>query len=259
MKKRIINIILLLMILAGCFLISLHFWNIYQYNKAIEENERIKDTFYQAMGENASSEIEIPADESEEKPQNWGIREEYLTLLDENPDTVGWIKIEDTTIDLPVVQGKDNVFYLKHAYSGVWSATGTIFMDYRNDLQDDNNILVYGHTIRANNMFSELNHYVDTATGQEYYESHPEIIFNTLYQDNIYDIFSIYIVDLKKETYYIYPNYEGEAFETYLADIRSRSIIDSDLTITQADQMLTLVTCYPPLDDARVIVHAVKQ
>jgi hypothetical protein len=64
---------------------------------------------------------------------------------------------------------------------------------------------------------------------------------------------------LDQEKYYIYPHYEGDDFDAYLAEIRSRSIVVSDLEITETDQMLTLVTCYPPLDDARVIIHAVKE
>jgi sortase B len=259
MTKRILNFIVLLLVLAGSFLIGLHFWNMYQYNKSLEENERIKDAFYQSIEESDPEDSETVIIEEPERPQEWILREEYLPLLAENKDTVGWVKIDGTTIDLPVVQGEDNQYYLKHAYSGVYSASGTIFMDFRNDIQDDNNILVYGHTIRANNMFADLNHYVNKASGQEYYQEHKELQFNSLYQDSIYDIFAIYIVDLNQEAYYLFPNYEEDEFDTYLDDIRRRSLVESDLQVNQTDQMLTLVTCYPPLDDARTIIHAVKR
>ena len=257
MRKRIINLVVLILVLAGSSLIGLHFWNLYQYNKSWEENERIKEAFYQAMEENPPE--EAPSLEPDETPAEWMIREEYLPLLAENPDTIGWIRIEGTTIDLPVVQGEDNAYYLKHAYSGVYSAAGTIFMDYRNDIQDDNNLLVYGHTIRANNMFADLNRYVDNESGQDFLEAHSTIEFDTLYQDNTYEIFSIYVVDLNKEDYYLFPHYGVDSLEDYLLEITGRSRYHSDIVVGPKDQMLTLVTCYPPLDDARTIVHAVKR
>ena len=92
-----------------------------------------------------------------EKEEKHVIEEKYLDekILKENPDTVAWIKIKGTGINCPVVQAKDNEYYLNHNFKKEKSSAGWVFMDYQNNLNDQN-IVLYGHHRRDNSMFGDI-------------------------------------------------------------------------------------------------------
>ncbi len=260
MKKRIIWFIGTLIFTASTFYLGLTLWNQYQYRQAMAENENIKEIFYQEQQE----QVEIPPPASEDidteiENMEMLIRDEYSTLLEINEDTVGWIHIEGTVIDYPVVQGSDNDYYLRRAYTGSYLHSGTIFLDFRNDYLQDNNLIIYGHTITKNNMFADLNNYIDPDTGEDFFWRHNNIEFNNLFFDENYDVFSAYVVNLDEEDYYLFPRYEGEAWQSYIEEIRERSTVKSELVLSEDDQILTLVTCFPDLPDARTIIHAKRR
>jgi sortase B len=71
---------------------------------------------------------------------------DFTSLERINPDVVGWLAVEGTEIDYPVVQGKDNDFYLRHLFTGERNKLGSIFMNYRNHSNfSDKNTIIYGH------------------------------------------------------------------------------------------------------------------
>lgn len=89
--------------------------------------------------------------------------------MEENPDTIGWIKVPDTNIDYPIVQGTDNDFYLNHDFYGKESVGGAIYLDFESqgDFVGRNNIL-YGHNMKNGSMFKDVIHYKD----EEYFKEH---------------------------------------------------------------------------------------
>lgn len=95
---------------------------------------------------------EISKFRPEEDNQNY---DWYLSSI--NNDYRFWINIDNTVIDYPVVQGEDNDIYLKHNFNNEKSISGTVFVDYRNSLNEDRNIVIYGHNMRNGSMFSDLN------------------------------------------------------------------------------------------------------
>ena len=78
-----------------------------------------------------------------------------------NPDYRFWLKVDNTNIDYPVVQSEDNDYYLTHDFNKDYLASGSIFMDYRNNFEEDKSTIVYGHHMRNKTMFGELANYKD--------------------------------------------------------------------------------------------------
>lgn len=186
-------------------------------------------------------------------------QKESNLVIGEN--VIGWIKIEETNIDYPVVQSIDNNFYLDHNYLGEKDIKGSIYMDYRNDIlgQDENHI-IYGHKMADGTMFSDLTLYVEEATYKEYFNNHNIIKYDNPEETIEWKIFSAYVVDLDKEDYHIFTNYKSdEEFKLFIDDANRRSIVKSDIEVKLEDEIMTLVTCSFWYDNARVIIHAVRQ
>ena len=108
-----------------------------------------------------------------------------------------WLKVDNTNIDYPVVQSKDNDFYLTHDFNKNPLASGSIFMDYRNNFEKDNSIIVYGHNMKNKTMFAQLTKFKDKNFFNE------NNLIKVEYKNNtyIYEVFSVYTADLNNEDY----------------------------------------------------------
>lgn len=175
-------------------------------------------------------------------------------LLNLNPNTVGWIKVNGTNIDYPVLQSTDNDYYLDHNFNDEYDYNGWIFMDYRNtyNLKHRNNI-IYGHNryysgvmfgtltkLRAKNFFdTEENNY---------------ITFNTLESNYKWKIFSIYKIKTTSDYLKINFNNDQEYIE-FLNMLIERSEVNFDTQVQATDKIITLSTCAD--NYSRFVVHAV--
>ncbi len=169
-------------------------------------------------------------------------------LTDINTDAVGWIKVENTNIDYPLVQTSNNDFYLKHSFDKSENGAGWIFVDYRNKLNhNDKNIVIYGHNRRDGSMFGTLKEALSK-------ETKIELVLGKEIQK--YEVFSVYTIE--KEDYYLSTRFDdNEEFEHYLNTIKGRSIKPLNVDVTAEDTILTLSTCANN-NDYRVVVHAKK-
>ena len=178
----------------------------------------------------------------------------YDKLLEINSDMVGWLKVNNTKIDYPIVKGSNNSYYLNHNFYKNYEYNGWVFMDYRNNIEDmDTNTILFAHNrYYSGVMFGTLNN----VTKESWYtnESNLYITFNTLYKKMKWKIFSIYGIDVTND--YLYTNFKTDKdFELYLDMVRGRSMVDFDTEVTVNDKILTLSTC---LDgNRRLVVHAV--
>jgi sortase B len=189
-------------------------------------------------------------------------RSRYQALLDENPDFIGWIRIPDTKVDLPVVWRKgDNAYYLKHGFDGQKSEYGVPFLDEKCDPDPKstcNNYVIYGHHMKTGTVFAGLLKYENP----DYLKQHPEITFNTIYEDGTYEIFGAFAVDVTRDKTFKY--YEDTAmnekdFNAFISEIKKRSVIKSDITPEYGDRILTLSTCEYSTNDGRFVVFGVKK
>ena len=164
---------------------------------------------------------------------------DFSGIINDFPDVVAWIVLDNTVINYPVVQGDDNVFYLTHLPNGEKHTMGSIFMDYRNapDFSDKNTI-IYGHNMASGDMFAALNHY----RSQEFYEAHPVMKIKTPHHHYILTLFAAYIIDSAMETVPI--NFDDhQAFKNYVTQAVQRSDFTADVDINYGDRLVTLVTC----------------
>jgi len=184
-------------------------------------------------------------------------------LQKENSDIVGWIEIEDSKINYPVLQTIDNDFYVRKNYKKEYSVEGSIFLDkdYNWDIPSTN-LLIYGHNNRGSSeMFVDLMNYKE----EEYYKTHKTIRFTTSKEDSEYEIISVFLsrIFYKSETdvfryyYFINANNEEE-FNDFVENSKKISLYDIEATAKYGDQLMTLLTCSYHTEDGRLAVVARK-
>nr|5YFK_A Chain A, Uncharacterized protein Sortase B [Clostridium perfringens str. 13] len=180
--------------------------------------------------------------------------ESEKNLKNINPDYRFWIKVEGTNIDFPVVQGKDNDFYLHHNFNKEKSFSGSIFVDSENNLNDDSNIVVYGHNMRNDTMFAQIKHFKN----ENFFNANKYV---TLYREgkkSTFEIFSVYqenAKDLESEIKTKFSNKED--YEKYLKEQESKSLFKRDgIDLNSNDRILTLITSGYDFVNARIVVVA---
>ena len=201
--------------------------------------------------------VNEPEDKSEDNDYWYYIKFPLINvdinaLKSKNNDTIGWINVNNTNINYPYVQGKDNGYYLTHSYDKSYNEAGWVFLDYRNSstLSDKNNIL-YAHSRLDKTMFGSLS---KTLKSNWYNNKDNHIIrLSTESENTMWQIFSVY--KIPEESYYITTNFNTDSeYETFLNTIKGRSIHNFNTTLTVEDKILTLSTCYS--DTERTVVHA---
>lgn len=183
---------------------------------------------------------------------------EYETLLQQNPDMVGWIKIDDTGIDFPVVQ-RDNTFYLEHSFEGKENANGCIFVDERCDIVNPTtNTIVYGHNMKSGMMFGGLKQYLQ----EGYLDAHKIIQFSTIYEHRQYEIVAVGLskVQYQDESAYRYYDFidakSDQEFEEFITNINQLAVFGDANALTKEDRIITLSTCNSYTEDGRLFVVA---
>ena len=165
----------------------------------------------------------------------------------DNKYTIGWLKVEGTNINYPVVQYKDNNYYLNHDFNNNYNSAGWIFMDYKNKL-DDQNIVIYGHHRRDGSMFGSIDNLFNKNSINN------KIKFITEEGTTTYIIFSVYSIN--KEDNYIDNNFKD--FNKMINKFKNRSEINYNENIENINQLITLSTCHSNNND-RLVVHGYKK
>ena len=224
MKKKVLTCLeFIFLILIVFSLINIFFW--YKENKKV------------VMIVSSVSEYLIKDDDG------YRVEEE---IKKENEDTVGWIKVGGTNIDYPVVQAKDNDYYLNHDYYKNSNSAGWIFMDYRNSL-NDNNLIIYGHHRKDKSMFGDLDKLFD----ENFYNNNDGKILLIVGDENIYfEVFSVYSLD--SEELILNPTFEK------INELEEKSLINFNRNFRNVKtQIITLITCHNNNKD-RLVVHGYR-
>lgn len=241
--KKIIKISIVIL-LIGIMLISSYF--IYKNFKEDKEQENIFEELENIVTTNETS---------EEKEDNINVKELHKI----NNDIVGWLKIENTNMNYPVMQTKDRPdYYLRKNFYKEYSVFGTPYIDESCDIENGNNLIIYGHHINGNKMFGELENYKK----EEYYNKHKFIKFYTLNEKAEYEIISVFkttVYNDKGFKYYQYYNLENEReFETFINKSKELSLYDTQKIAKYGDKLLTLSTCEYSQNNGRLVVVARK-
>lgn len=261
-KRRRIKIkwvIVILLFFVGVILFSLYKilgWGI--DNKKTEDITKKIEEITEVVEVEDTPDTEILNEEEDKNNPYWYyitfplIDVDIMELKRQNPDTVGWINVNNTNINYPFVHTTDNDYYLTHAFDKSYNAAGWLFLDYRDnaDFSKKNNI-IYGHSRLNKTMFGSLN---GVLKYDWYSNKDNHIIRISLENENtLWQIFSVY--KIKTETYYITTDFISDSeYLEFLNTIKGRSIYDFNANVSVSDKILTLSTCYS--DTERTVVHA---
>lgn len=191
----------------------------------------------------------IETDSTEPEPAERNL----APLFEQNRDCIGWLSIPGTTLDYPVMHTPEvPLKYLRRDFFGNRNQSGVPFLDWRCNLTDDN-LIIYGHNMKAGTMFAGITAYTDAA----YRETHPVIEFETEQGCVSYTVFAVARLR-KTDRWYSFLRTEAEdSFCRAVTDIQCRSLYDTGITPSPGQQMLTLSTCYGSHDDDRLVVIGV--
>ena len=175
---------------------------------------------------------------------------DFARLSEINPDIVGWIYIEGTNINYPVVQGSDNDYYLKHLFDGSDNSAGCIFLDYRcsPDFSDRHSI-IYGHHMKDKSMFSGLMSYKE----QTFYDGHSVALLVTPTAYYKIRFFSGYVSDNWSNSWDL--DLDDTNHAAWLKETLGKSCFDTNCVPTEDDDVVTLSTCTYEFSGAKFVLH----
>lgn len=198
----------------------------------------------------------MPPGAKRQEGQDKGVDLEALKA--QNPQCVGYVSIPDTPLSYPVMQTEEagGLFYLNHAFDRSAHGNGTPFLDVRCDISVPSaNLIVYGHNTRNTKMFSVLRFYME----KEFFAEHPLIRFDHE-KGGDYEIFAVLFLSLSDEKnqdlFRMVERDSGnmEEWQTFLDYLKDNSLYDTGVEVGAEDEILTLATCYRPVEDGRVLV-----
>lgn len=233
--QKFVGYCLLALSLCGIFFSLYHLGtNAYEYKDSAEKYESLKRQF------------KLPSKQvvSNEETINY-----HSELKKINEDYVGWLTVDGTSIDYPVVLGKDNDFYLTRNFYKEEDRAGAIFMDYRNKGNGkDSHTIIYGHNMKDKSMFATL------AQVLQDNESTNRILYEDPQGTSEWKIFSAYTT---KDTDWMQVEFESEReFHSFIESLMKKSKYSYSLEVLPSDKILTLATCTNRHTDERIVVHA---
>lgn len=254
MKKTIC--IILIVAFAALFVTSAYFL-IDHYRQETKQAE-----LYDSLAD-----IVDTAAETEEEPTEPILFTEEKTVLPElaelyqqNSDLAGWICIEDTNINYPVMHTPDNPdFYLKHGFDKEYSDYGCPYVQENCDVQKpSDNLIIYGHHMKNGSMFCDLEKF----KSQDFWQEHKTFLFSTVTDRYEYEIISVFKTVVYTDSpdsfkYYHFVDAETpEDFSTFIEKCKELSLYETQVSAEYGDKLITLSTCEYSRTNGRLVVVA---
>ncbi len=171
---------------------------------------------------------------------------DFEALKKENSDTVGWIYVQDTNINYPIMKGKDNKFYLKHLFNKTYNNKGSIFVDYRNNVFKDFVTIVYGHRVEDGSMFEDLTKF----RNKEFFDNHISIFLATPDRELEAEVVAVANIRSNSKLYKL----DNISKDDYLDQVKKASLFSRDLSLDSDDRLVILSTCSYERKNARLVV-----
>ncbi len=270
--SKIFSLFSMLVLIVCCVILGVYF---YQQFEAKQNNANIKVIYNQAQKENISDDASADGNAAETPDGVEVIRKPLVNtpaadeMLAINKDYVGYIYIPDVLSEA-VVQTTDNEYYLNHNFYDQKRSCGTVFADYRDnvndysDLQSDN-IILYGHNQRDGTMFGNLDYY---KWDYKYWLKNPFIYFDNCYESSTYVIISSFVTNTEPEhdngNVFAYNNFidfrdSGDyTYANFIDEVQKRSHFITGIDVNENDKFLTLSTCSYEWDPSRHVIIARK-
>ena len=237
-------ILIFLIIISVIYITNQLYWK----KQAVEETKVVE-------------EVKVENDEQVTKKNYSEKMLKVKTLKQENQDVVGTLEIDNTNINYPVLQGKDNDFYMTHNYKKEKSRNGSIFLDKSYNWNiNSNNLLIYGHNLNNGTMFQELLKYEN----EDFYKNHPIILFTTEEEEMSFEIISIFKSKVYNKQdnvfkYYFFINPKNEEeYNYYIKNIKEKSLFNIEKIPKYGTELITLSTCSYHVKDGRFVVVGSK-
>lgn len=237
--------------LAFCFFIVIVSCISYLvYNQIISNKNK---SIYNEIAEDVNVVEDIEITENMQK---------VINLQEENQDVVGWLQIDNTVIDYPLLQTDNNEYYLTHNYKKEYSKYGSLFLKTESNILDNfSNIIIYGHNMKDNQMFHTLLEY----ESQDYYKEHQTITLTTEKEENEFIIVAVFKsrIFYQDETnvfrFYNYTNFDNEqTYNSFIENCKKIQLYDTGISAEYGEQLITLITCEYSQENGRFVVIAKK-
>ena len=185
---------------------------------------------------------------------------QYEELYRRNSDLAGWLRIDGTVIDYPVMYTpEDQNYYLHLDFDENESENGTLFIQFPWHA-GNNNTIIHGHHMRDGGMFGGLDRYADETYGRE----HSLIRFDSLTEEGEYELVAAFYSRVYTDEeegsvfrYYDYPALSRQAnYEYFVAEVKAAALYDTGITPEYGEQLITLSTCEYHVQDGRFVVVA---
>lgn len=257
-RRRKLLVILCAISAAGCF----GYFGVYSYFASrtqmdYENLALLKGSASLAGSSWQGQHVTIHYTEDEERELT--VLPEYETLYQKNRKLIGWLQIDDTIIDYPVMQTANNEYYLDHNFNQEYDKNGSLFLDASCDVVNRNtNLIIYGHHMKSGKMFGNLNSY----SSKEYCERHSTIRFDTIYERGLYQVMYVFRSRIFNEDEVVFKYYQfldaasEKEFESNMKEMAALSLYDTGVTAAFGDELLTLSTCDSSEQDGRFVVVA---
>ena len=255
-KRRRLMIILCSVVAAACFL----YFGVYYYfaDRTESDYENLADLKGDTtLSAGRSTAVTIHYTDEEEIELE--VLPEYQTLYNKNKSLIGWLKIDGTNIDYPVMQTANNEYYLDHNYDQEYDKNGSLFLDKDCDVVHRNtNLIIYGHHMKSGKMFGNLNMY----SSEDYGKKHATIQFDTIYEKGTYEVMYVFRSRIYNEDEVVFKYYQfldaasAKEFESDMQEMAALSLYDTGVTASFGDELLTLSTCDSSEQDGRFVVVA---
>lgn len=214
MKKLIVIIPVILLISLSVY-IGIIYFNIGKYDEYYINNT-------------------IPVMKEEYIEQITSLKEKY-----NNKDVVGTISIDNTEFNTVVMQGNDNSYYLNHLPDKTYNINGSIFLDYRVDIDESDKLLIFGHS--SPNYFLPIM-IIENYKDEDYYKEHKYIYLSSIKEVKKYEIFSVFVETL--DWSYMNLNYASkDEYLKHLQNLKSKSFYDTGVEVNKNDKILIMQTC----------------
>lgn len=258
-RKIIVGVILgaaLILIVCGLLIFRNYLKNIQEHVAESVETKQPETIVIVESKEETESETE-----TETVKETVSERLAYLDeLYKQNPDVAGWLEIEGTELNYPVMfTPEDEEKYLRHDFDGNYSIGGVPFIDADCSLEpESDNIIIYGHNMNNGTMFRTLMSYAQ----ESFWEEHPEILFATLEEERTYEVVAAFYDRVYFQYEDVFKFYQfidaddEEHFNYAMENYKSKALYDTGVEAAYGDHLLTLVTCSYHTDYGRFVVVA---
>lgn len=232
-----------------------------------EDKKSIEEIAGEIIRQNSQGD-EAAEDEGVYAPN--GMLAEYASLYEKNKDVIGWLSIDGTVIDYPVMQTpEEEEYYLRRDFYGKENQNGCLILDtdsvagkgrrekgYEESQRPSSNLIIHGHTMKTGAMFGTLERY----KSEEYGEEHRIICFDSLYEKRQYELISVFYSQVYKKEEKVFKYYRffqadsQEEFDDWYQNIKKLSLYDTGVTAGFGDEFITLSCCAYPNEDKRFVV-----